>query len=136
RFVPQFAGNTAAAAAADRQARARRVLTCRVCGGPLMSGVDRKLGRCATCPSDRDEQLYERLRHWRRTVATEQDVPAYVVFTDATLAALAERKPTSSAELAAIPGIGPRKLELYGAAVLALVAGRSVPQITNSTPPQ
>ena len=50
--------------------------------------------------------MYERLRHWRRTVATEQDVPAYVVFTDATLAALAERKPTSSAELAAIPGIG------------------------------
>ncbi len=56
-------------------------------------------------------------------MAAAQKVPAYVVFTDATLHALAERKPTSPEQLIEIAGIGPRKLGLYGAAVLALVAG-------------
>ena len=50
-------------------------------------------------------------------------MPAYVVFTDATVVALAERRPTTPAELLAIAGIGPRKLGQYGAAVFALVAG-------------
>ena len=46
-----------------------------------------------------------------------------MVFTDATLVALAERRPAAPEELIAIAGIGPRKLGLYGEAVLALVAG-------------
>jgi DNA helicase-2/ATP-dependent DNA helicase PcrA len=91
-----------------------------------MGGADRKLGRCATCPSTLDEELFERLREWRIRVATEQKVPAYVVFTDATLTALAERRPGRSEELAGIAGIGPRKLGLYGDAVLALISGASV----------
>jgi DNA helicase-2/ATP-dependent DNA helicase PcrA len=102
------------------------VVSCRICGAALLAGADRKLGRCAGCPSDRDEQLYERLREWRRATAAEQQVPAYVVFTDATLAALAERKPTTDAELAMIGGIGPRKLAQFGPAVLALVRGAPV----------
>jgi DNA helicase-2/ATP-dependent DNA helicase PcrA len=53
-------------------------------------------------------------------------VPAYVVFTDATLTALAERRPGSAAELTAIAGIGPHKLDRYGEAVLALVAGKAL----------
>jgi DNA helicase-2/ATP-dependent DNA helicase PcrA len=53
-------------------------------------------------------------------------VPAYVVFTDATLTALAERRPTSTDELLAIAGIGPRKIELYGEATLALLRGADV----------
>ena len=57
-------------------------------------------------------------------MAAAQKVPAYVVFTDATLVALAERRPGRSEELIAIAGIGPRKLGLYGEAVLALVARR------------
>jgi DNA helicase II / ATP-dependent DNA helicase PcrA len=136
RFLPQLtgAGGGAGGAAGGRRTRAARVVACRICGATLLAGVDRKLGRCATCPSDRDEELYERLREWRRTVAAEQDVPAYVVFTDATLVALAERRPTTEAELAAISGIGPRKLAQYGPAVRALVTGRSVSQVTNSTP--
>ena len=56
---------------------------------------------------------------WRPAVAAEQKVPAYVVFTDATLVALAERQPTRREELFAIAGIGPRKVGLYGEAVLA-----------------
>jgi len=47
-------------------------------------------------------------------------VPAYAVFSDATLAAIAERRPASTGELAAVPGVGPVKLDRYGAAVLAL----------------
>ena len=66
------------------------------------------------------------MREWRLRTASGQKVPAYVVFTDATLTALAERRPSGTAELAAIAGIGPRKLELYGEAVLALIAGRPV----------
>jgi DNA helicase-2/ATP-dependent DNA helicase PcrA len=101
------------------------VSSCRICGATLLAGADRKLGRCPTCPSDIDEALYERLLEWRRWTASELDVPAYVVFTDATLVALAERKPTTPPELLAIAGIGPRKLGQYGAQVFALVAGRS-----------
>jgi DNA helicase-2/ATP-dependent DNA helicase PcrA len=53
-------------------------------------------------------------------------VPAYVVFTDATLTALAERRPTSNDDLLAIAGIGPRKIELYGSAALAILGGAQV----------
>ncbi len=138
RFLPQLTGSTQSDAGggpgARPRARRHQIVSCRICGATLIAGADRKLGRCATCPSDRDEELYERLREWRRVVAAEQQVPAYVVFTDATLAALAERKPTTEAELAAIGGIGPRKLAAYGEAVRALVTGRSVPQVTTSPP--
>ncbi|MEJ3743890.1 ATP-dependent DNA helicase UvrD2 [Actinomycetes bacterium KLBMP 9797] len=132
RFVPQFErGGGAGVGAASGQSRKSdrrpaRVVLCRVCGATLLAGADRKLGRCPTCPSDLDEELHERLREWRTRVAGAQNVPAYVVFTDATLVALAERQPSESAELLAIAGIGPRKLGLYGDAVLALVGGASV----------
>ena len=96
-----------------------------MCGATLLAGADRKLGRCPTCPSDLDEDLYERLQTWRTRTASAHKVPAYVVFTDATLVALAERRPANPAELLAIAGIGPRKLGQYGAAVFALVAGGS-----------
>ena len=68
-----------------------------------------------------DEQLFEALRQWRLETAKEADVPAYVVFTDATLTAIAERVPTDVAGLARINGVGPAKLERYGAAVLELL---------------
>ncbi len=96
---------------------------CRVCGATLTDAVDRKLGRCSTCPSNMDEDLLARLREWRLGMAGVQKVPAYVVFTDATMLAVAERRPTSVDQLVDIAGIGPRKLGLYGRAVLALVAG-------------
>jgi DNA helicase-2/ATP-dependent DNA helicase PcrA len=98
-------------------------VTCRVCGAVLVTAADRKIGRCASCPSTVDEELLDRLRGWRARVAAEQKVPAYVVFTDATVTALAERAPDSPARLVEIPGIGARKLGLYGDAVLALIGG-------------
>jgi DNA helicase-2/ATP-dependent DNA helicase PcrA len=93
---------------------------CRVCGATLDGAVARKLGRCETCPSSYDEALFERLREWRSEQAKQASVPAYVVFTDATLMALAEARPTSEAALLAISGVGRTKLERYGADVLAM----------------
>lgn len=141
RFLPQLdrsgggerarGGERAGGAGPARRAERRRpqVVSCRICGATLLAGADRKLGRCPTCPSDIDDELYERLREWRQRVAGAQKVPAYVVFTDATLTALAERKPGRTEELVAIAGIGPRKVGLYGDTVLALVAGSTVDEV-------
>ena len=96
---------------------------CRVCGRSLIEPVERKLGRCTDCPADLDEALFERLREWRSTRAREQSLPAYVVFTDATLTAIAEARPVERGQLATIPGVGAAKLERYGDEVLALTCG-------------
>ncbi len=58
------------------------------------------------------------LKAWRSEVAREHSVPAYVVFLDTTLAAIAERNPATLADLAGIPGMGAKRLEAYGAQVL------------------
>src|SRR5689334_3824271 len=68
-------------------------------------------------------ELFERLRAWRSQAAQSASVPAYVVFTDATLQAIAETRPATLRELSGLPGIGARKLELYGEDVLATVSG-------------
>jgi len=65
--------------------------------------------------------LTEKLRAWRRERAKSDDVPAYVVFNDRTLEALAERRPRSRGELLAVEGIGPAKLDRYGDDLLALL---------------
>ena len=66
--------------------------------------------------------LYEALAAWRRRRASGAGVPAYHVFANRTLAAIAEAKPRSREELLALPGVGPAKLERYGEEVLELVA--------------
>ena len=73
-----------------------------------------------------ESEIFERLRAWRADQAREQGVPGYVVFGDATLAALAVHTPSNDEELLAISGIGQVKLERYGAAVLAVLSGQSV----------
>ena len=65
--------------------------------------------------------LFDRLRAWRFATAKERNVPAYVVFPDATLREIALHRPQSLAELAGISGVGDRKLEHYGAAILEIV---------------
>ncbi|GAB3603097.1 DNA helicase RecQ [Microbacterium aureliae] len=69
-----------------------------------------------------DRGLFEALREWRAGVARELGVPAYIVFGDATLRALAEHRPASLADLDGITGIGAKKREAYGEAVLEVVA--------------
>lgn len=97
---------------------------CRVCNGQLTSPTAIMLRRCETCPSDIDDELLAELKDWRLRISKEMSVPAFVVFTDNTLIAIAESLPTDDAALVAIPGIGARKLEQYGPDVLALVKGR------------
>ncbi|MEU7896504.1 ATP-dependent DNA helicase UvrD2 [Nonomuraea sp. NPDC049152] len=104
-------------ATAPRRAVAAPV-NCRVCGKTLVAAAEQKLGRCSTCPSDYDEALLEALKAWRTSMAKEAKVPPYVVFTDVTLQAIAERAPRSEQELLSIAGIGKVKLDRYGAAVL------------------
>ena len=76
-----------------------------------------------TAPATYDETTFEALRTWRMTVATETKVPAYVVFTDATLTAIAERKPSDIAALATISGVGAAKLARFGESVLSILGG-------------
>jgi DNA helicase-2/ATP-dependent DNA helicase PcrA len=120
----------------DADGTRRRIISvpCRVCGAALTNPADRKLGRCATCPSTMDDELFERLREWRALAAAAQSVPAYVVFTDATLIALAERSPRVATDLLGIAGIGPHKLSRYGDAVLALVAGARPADLVEAAP--
>ncbi|MCZ7458107.1 ATP-dependent DNA helicase UvrD2 [Streptomyces sp. WMMC940] len=109
--------------AGGRRKRRGPVL-CRVCGKTLTDAGEMKLMRCEDCPSDMDEALYERLREWRSEQARELGQPAYCVFTDKTLMAIAEAVPGSEGELAGISGVGGRKLDRFGADVLAICAGQ------------
>jgi len=72
-----------------------------------------------------DAAVFERLRNWRGEQARAGSVPAYVVFSDATLIAIAESRPRTEAELRMVSGVGPTKWERYGSAVLAVVGGES-----------
>ena len=68
-----------------------------------------------------DEPLFNALKDWRRHLARAAKVPAYVVFDDRTLGAVARNRPVSRGELLDLPGIGPVKAERYGEALLDLV---------------
>ena len=72
-----------------------------------------------------DQGLFERLRVWRAAEAKQQGVPAYIVFGDATLRAVAAARPASVSDLDGISGIGAKKLEAYGEALLAVVAAEA-----------
>ncbi len=124
---------TGADGAGAQRSRNRSAVRCRVCGRPLV-GQAARVGRCDDCPADVDQELFDRLRAWRATRAREQSTPAFVVFTDATLMAIAEHRPASVAELVSIPGIGQAKLDRYGEDVLALVDGCEPPGSVLSSP--
>jgi len=85
------------------------------------SGAKRKAEAAADLPP-RDAEFFEALRAWRASTASEANVPAYVVFPDATLRGIAVLRPMTLEQLATISGVGERKLEAYGEAILALVA--------------
>lgn len=117
---------TGSVAPSGPRRRQRSPARCRVCGRTLTDAGEMKLMRCEDCPSDMDEGLYERLREWRAEQARRSGQPAFCVFTDKTLMAIAESAPEDDHELARIPGVGMRKLSRYGADVLAICAGREV----------
>src|SRR5690625_2322089 len=103
-------------------ARHRKTRRCPACQQPL-APADRAQGHCAGCTVDFDPQLFEELRAWRTSQGETENVPAFVVFTDATLRAIAAAKPSSLEALATIHGVGRTKLDRYGAQVLELVNG-------------
>jgi ATP-dependent DNA helicase RecQ len=75
-------------------------------------------------PSSDEEALFGALKALRRSIADARHLPAYIVFSDATLIAMAERRPQNQTEMLAIPGVGPRKLAAYGDAFLELLRSR------------
>lgn len=98
---------------------------CRLCGRSLVTGRERVLGRCRICPTQHDELLLARLQRWRCGEAESAGMPDYAVMTSATLEAVAEIKPRTRADLAAIPGMTDERLQRYGAELLGLVAAAS-----------
>lgn len=83
--------------------------------GPVPKGGQRLTG-------EYDEELFTALTEWRSQVALEIDRPAFTVFTDMTLEAVAETQPTSVPELVQVKGIGPAKVQQFGAILLQIVA--------------
>lgn len=82
----------------------------------------KKMATAVDALSHEDRAVFERLKAWRLEEAGRASVPAFVVFTDATLAALAEHRPADEKGLLRMPGIGASKIERYGPAVLEVLA--------------
>ena len=95
---------------------------CRSCGKGLNDAAERKLGRHQECPSTFDEVTLDLLREWRRQEAASASLPAYCVFTDATLVAIAEARPRSDLDLFKVQGLGKVKVDKYGDQVLSVLA--------------
>ena len=72
-----------------------------------------------------DAALFEALRDWRRTAAQEAEMPPYIIFSDRTLVDIAAARPTNASKLAAVQGVGPKKLELYATDILRIVKDQS-----------
>ncbi|HET6151337.1 MAG TPA: ATP-dependent DNA helicase UvrD2 [Marmoricola sp.] len=123
---PESATDRAAAATTTSKSSRRRgkALMCKLCQQPLASSRERNRGFCSTCPIPYDEDLFESLKAWRKVRSDADSVPAYVVFSDATLEALAEVRPSDRGSLEGIKGIGPSKVEKYADEVLAVLAGK------------
>jgi ATP-dependent DNA helicase RecQ len=92
------------------------------------SGAGRKVSAAAADVemSGEAEALFEKLRNWRTDVARPTKTPAFMILSDAVLRAVAVRRPKTLADLHAVSGMGPAKVDRYGAAVLAVCRGESV----------
>jgi DNA helicase-2/ATP-dependent DNA helicase PcrA len=80
-------------------------------------------GRAAASAPEPDDPVYAALKRWRFERASADEKPAYVVFHNTTLVAIAARRPRDLWELGAVPGVGPAKLAQYGNEVLAVLGG-------------
>ena len=110
------------ARSSQRKRHSALSLHCRSCGRSLTDAAERKIGRHLGCPATFDEQTMTMLREWRRQEAAEQKLPAYCVFTDATLVAIAEARPRSVLDLLKVQGLGRTKADKYGDHLLAIIA--------------
>jgi len=101
--------------------RLKRAKRCRVCGNQLGTPAEKSLGRHEECEPNFDESVYAALKRWRLDVSRAAGQPAFVVFTDATLMSIAEAMPADERELLGVSGVGPVKVDNYGAGVLEVL---------------
>ena len=106
----------------------------RVAAAPVHASKARRAKAAATdkvsAVLDADaQQRFAALKVWRAEVAKAHNLPAYVIFHDATMAAIAQRAPQSLEDLQGISGIGARKLEAYGSEVIATVSAVHAPMV-------
>jgi DNA helicase-2/ATP-dependent DNA helicase PcrA len=106
--------------------RAKRHLTVTWAGKPSRFlaelGVETTAPPRRACAEEPSDPAYQALKRWRLQRAKADEIPAYVVFHNSTLAEIASRRPATISELAAVPGVGPAKLERYGRDVLLALA--------------
>ncbi len=98
--------------------------SCDRCGAvDVLHSLDRKAARAAASaePKTIDRSLLDALKALRKELARERGVPAYQVFSDATLVEMVARRPASEAQLLAVPGVGPKKLAVYGDEFLSTI---------------
>jgi ATP-dependent DNA helicase RecQ len=72
-------------------------------------------------PANIDRQLFAKLKHLRKNIAEEENVPAFVIFSDATLADMADKMPVDKTQFIGVTGVGQAKLERYGSAFITLI---------------
>ncbi len=123
RFLTGLVPEQQTPAQPGRGGRSVRSRTCFVCQGQLTDAAERKLGRHHECEAPFDEELLASLKAWRLETANQTSQPAFVVFTDATLQAIAEAEPMDRAALLGINGIGTVKADRFGEAVLEIIRG-------------
>jgi DNA helicase-2/ATP-dependent DNA helicase PcrA len=130
RELPSKLSKTADALAEERRllyvglTRAKRHLTVTWSGKPSRFLAELDVETRAPTPNslEPDDPVYDTLKRWRLETAKSEEKPAYVIFHNSTLAEIVRRAPRSREELAAVPGVGPAKLERYGEEVLAVLA--------------
>lgn len=98
-----------------------RAPTTRANGRARSSGGSGR-SRAADTLAAADKDVFETLREWRTSVAKEKQIPPYMVFSDATLVGIVEAAPASTAQLSGVSGVGAKKLEEYGDAVLEVLS--------------
>ncbi len=127
RFLGGLLGESTGSPTVDPRAargpRTKRVARCIVCRRPMTNAVEVKLGHHEGCEVDYDEDLLARLKAWRLAESKQHSLPAYVVFTDTTLMAIAQYQPRDDESLMKIRGLGTAKLRRYGAQLLRIIDG-------------
>jgi DNA helicase-2/ATP-dependent DNA helicase PcrA len=111
-LAPGGDGDWQAAVAAERARQAK---------SRAAAGGAKEAKPKVTVGANADPKVMAELVEWRRSLARASGVPAYVIFHDTTLAAVAESRPRNRDDLLALPGLGPIKVERYGEALLALI---------------
>jgi superfamily II DNA helicase RecQ len=87
----------------------------------VVADAPRRKEAAGSPATERESALFERLRAWRREKARAEGLPAYVIFHDRVLYAIAQAQPTTRRALGEVPGVGPTRLDDYGEEVLAIV---------------